>query len=233
MSVGDIMSTLGVFSTLGGGGGFMSTLRDTKMHVWGIMSIPGMFSTLEAYHEYTGGIPWVHRGILWVHRGILVHMRKDHHKIFRIFVLAPFTTMQLYMLAFGTSDRLLKFIYQVARAQTLTHFLFHLWSKVFSFGGVLMIMYQSIPSLTIPPGDPRGFAHSSCPGVGFSLLCLARGVLNQSKSSIILKKSAIFALSLKQLSSSSFQMFIYARSEQREFVPIYTVTSTAYQNLSK
>ena len=52
------------------------------------------------------------------------------------------------------------------------------------------------------------------PGVGFSLLCLARGfarggVLNQSKSSIILKKSAIFA---KQLSSSSFHMIIYARS---------------------
>ena len=34
-------------------------------------------------------------------------------------------------------------------------------------------MYQSIPSLTIPPGDPRGFARSPCPGVGCSpnLLC--------------------------------------------------------------
>ena len=56
-----------------------------------------------------------------------------------------------------------------------------------------ILMYQSIPSLTIPPSsDPRGFAHSSCPGVGFSLLCLARGVapgiFNQSKSSIIFKK---------------------------------------------
>ena len=40
------------------------------------------------------------------------------------------------------------------------------------------------------------------------------GVLNQSKSSIILKKSTIFALSLKQTSSSSFHMFIYARSER-------------------
>ena len=27
----------------------------------------------------------------------------------------------------------------------------------------ISVMYQSIPSLTIPPGDPRGFAHSSCP----------------------------------------------------------------------
>ena len=25
-------------------------------------------------------------------------------------------------------------------------------------------MYQSIPSLTIPPGDPRGFARYHCPG---------------------------------------------------------------------
>ena len=73
-------------------------------------------------------------------------------------------------------------------------------------------------------------------GVGFSLLCLARGsarrfargegVSTQSKSSIILKKIAIFALSLKQLSSSSFHMFIYARSEQCDLVPIYTITNT-------
>ena len=40
------------------------------------------------------------------------------------------------------------------------------------------------------------------------------GVLNQSESSIILKKRMIFALSLKQMNSSSFHMFIYARSEQ-------------------
>ena len=31
---------------------------------------------------------------------------------------------------FGTSDSFLKFLHQVARAQTLTHFLFHLSSKV-------------------------------------------------------------------------------------------------------
>ena len=98
-------------------------------------------------------------------------------------------------------------------------------------------MYQSIPSLTIPPplGDPRDLHILVAPGVGFSPLSLARwsargfaggGVLNQSKSSIILKKSAIFALSLKQLSSSSFHMFIYARSEQRDLVPIYSITNT-------
>ena len=94
------------------------------------------------------------------------------------------------------------------------------------------LMYQSIPSLTIPspratPGDSHILV---APGVGFSLLCLARGsarrVFNQSKSSIILKQSAIFALSLKQLSSSSFHMFIYVRSEQRDLVPIYTITNT-------
>ena len=92
-------------------------------------------------------------------------------------------------------------------------------------------MYQSIPSLTIPPGDPRGFTHSSCPRDRFfaPLSCpgvCPGGVLNQSKSLIILKKSAISDLSLKQLSSSSFHMFIYARSEQCDFVPIYTITNT-------
>ena len=37
---------------------------------------------------------------------------------------------------------------------------------------------------------------------------------------------------LKQMSSSSFHMFIYARSEQRDLCPIYTMTNT-YQNLSR
>ena len=93
-------------------------------------------------------------------------------------------------------------------------------------------MYQSIPSLTIPPGDSHILV---APGVGFSLLRLARGsargssvggVLNQSGSSIILKKkNAIFALSLKQMGSSSFHMFIYARLEQYDLGPIYTIRS--------
>ena len=92
-------------------------------------------------------------------------------------------------------------------------------------------MYQSIPSLTIPPGDPRGFAHSSCPWdrVFAPPSCpgiCPRGVLNRSKRSIILKKSAIFALSLKQMSSSSFHMFIYARSQQCHLGPMYTMTNT-------
>ena len=75
-------------------------------------------------------------------------------------------------------------------------------------------MYQSIPRLTIPPGDLRGFSHSSCPwGRVFAPLscprvCPGGGVLNQSKSSIILKKSAIFALSLKQMGNSSSCVYI-------------------------
>ena len=76
-----------------------------------------------------------------------------------------------------------------------------------------------------PPGGPPGDSHILvAPRVGFSLLCLAqfaRGVLNQSKSSIILKK-ARFLLCLL----SSFHMFIYARSEQPDLVPIYTITNT-------
>ena len=86
-------------------------------------------------------------------------------------------------------------------------------------------MHQLIPSVTMPPGDPRGLAHSSCPwGRVFAPLSCpgsAGGGLNQSKSSIIFKTSAIFTLSLKQMSSSSFHMFIYARSEQCDLGPIY------------
>ena len=82
-------------------------------------------------------------------------------------------------------------------------------------------MYQSIPSLTIPQGDPPGFPHSSCPwGRVFTPLSCP-GVLNQS---------AIFALSpaLTQMSSSSFHMFIYARSEQCDLGPIYTMRIRIY-----
>ena len=57
----------------------------------------------------------------------------------------------------------------------------------------IVSIYASVNSKPAPPppGRPRGFTHSSFPGVGFSLLCFARGfatgvcpqgVLNQSKS---------------------------------------------------
>ena len=38
----------------------------------------------------------------------------------------------------------------------------------------------------------------------------------------------MFALFLQQLSSSSFHMFIYAKSEQRDLGPIYTITNTQH-----
>ena len=92
-------------------------------------------------------------------------------------------------------------------------------------------MHRSIPSLTILRGDPRDSHILVNPGVGFSLLCLAQGsapggVLSQSKSSIILKKARFLALCLKQMSSSSFHMFIYVRSEQCDLGPIYIITNT-------
>ena len=42
---------------------------------------------------------------------------------------------------------------------------------------VAHFMYQPVPSLTIPLGDPRGFVCSHCRGVGFSanFLCLGVG----------------------------------------------------------
>ena len=93
-------------------------------------------------------------------------------------------------------------------------------------------MYQSIPSLTIPPGDPRGFAHPSCPrGPVFAPLscpgvCPGVGGFKSKKRFDNFEKSAIFALSLKQLSSSSFHMVTYAGSEQCDLVSIHTITNT-------
>ena len=79
------------------------------------------------------------------------------------------------------------------------------------------------------PGDSHILV---APGVGFRSSVLpgvcsgGGGGLNKSKSSIILKKSATFAMSLKQMGSSSFHMFIYARSEQCHLGPIYTIANT-------
>ena len=87
-------------------------------------------------------------------------------------------------------------------------------------------MYQSVPSLTIPPGRPPGFAHSSCPwGRVFAPLSCA-GVLNQSKSSIILKKNRFSLCVLNKWVASTFHMFTYARSEQCDSGPIYTIRNT-------
>ena len=109
---------------------------------------------------------------------------------------------------------------------------------------IISLNYVSVNSKPDHPPATPGDSHILVAlGVGFSLLCLARGsargflgvcpgspgkVLNQSKNSIIFKKKRDFCfnLSLKQLSSSSFHMFIYARSEQRDLVLIYTITNT-------
>ena len=78
-----------------------------------------------------------------------------------------------------------------------------------------------------PPGDPWGFAHSSCHwGLVFASLYSwglppGGGVLNQRKSSIIsIEKSAIFALSLKQMAAPFIGLYIYARSEQCDSGPV-------------
>ena len=50
INVGDILSTLGVFSTVG----------DIMSTVGVILSTVGVFSTVGGYHEYHGGcsVPW-------------------------------------------------------------------------------------------------------------------------------------------------------------------------------
>ena len=65
------------------------------------------------------------------------------------------------------------------------------------FNEDLEVMYQSIPSLTIPPGDPRDLHILVTSGVGFLLPCLAWGsawwgVLNQNNNSTILRKARFF-----------------------------------------
>ena len=148
ISVGDIMSTLGVFSTQGdimntpGGvqytGGFiMSTLGDTKMHVGVITSTPRMFSTLGGYHEYTRGFSVQQRDNMSTpggyHEYTLGDFGKNEKKPLPNFDDFCSCTFCDYAGVYGTSDSLLKYLYQVASAQTLTHFLFHLWSEIFSF----------------------------------------------------------------------------------------------------
>ena len=45
-TVGDILSTMGVFSTVG----------DIMINVEDILSTVGVFSTVGGYHEYRGGL---------------------------------------------------------------------------------------------------------------------------------------------------------------------------------
>ena len=63
----------------------------------------------------------------------------------------------------------------------------------------LKLFISQFQAQPCPPRATTGDSHIlGAPGVGFSLLRLARGVLNQRKSSIILrKKHANFALPLK------------------------------------
>ena len=119
---GDIISTVGVFSTLGV---IMSTLGNTKMHVGVIMSTLGDVQYTGGIHEYNGGCSVHWRDTMSTPEDFGTTEKKLLH-ISRIFVFTSFVTMHVYMLAFETSDSLLRFLYQVARAQTLTHFLFHL-----------------------------------------------------------------------------------------------------------
>ena len=63
-------------------------------------------------------------------------------------------------------------------------------------------MYQSIPSLTIPPGDPQGFARSQYPGVGFSPNFLfapgGRGFELEKSSTVPKEKCGNFSICFKE-----------------------------------
>ena len=60
-ALGDIMGTLGVFSTPGDYHEYTGGISRCMLGI--IMSTLGVFSTLEGYHEYTGGLLSVHQGV--------------------------------------------------------------------------------------------------------------------------------------------------------------------------
>ena len=71
-----------------------------------------------------------------------------------------------------------------------------------------------------PPGRAPGYSHilARCPcGRVFAPLSCPGGLKSKSKFDNF-EKSVIFALSLKQMCSSSFHMFIYARSGQCDLI---------------
>ena len=121
--IGVIVSTPGVSSTLGDiiqftrgcsvyWGTTMNTLGDTIMHVGGYHKYTRGFQYTEGYHQYSGGI------------------RYEWGKVATKFLELLFLHLlrwYSYMSPFGTWDNSLKFLHQVARAQTLLRFFFHLW----------------------------------------------------------------------------------------------------------
>ena len=102
-------------------------------------------------------------------------------------------------------------------------------------------MHQSIPSLTDPhPGRPLVIRNILvAPGVGFSLLCLARGSalgggLKSKQKFDNFEKSVIFALSLKQMSSSSFHMFIFVQvNSNRSWSKFHLIQDLNMANMPK
>ena len=103
------------------------------------------------------------------------------------------------------------------------------------------VKLMSIPSLTIPPSDPRGFAHSSCPrGRVFTpLSCpgvypgFCPGVLNQSKSSIILKKARFLLCLLNNRVAALFICLYMLEASSVTYSHLHYNKHTAYQNLSR
>ena len=89
-----------------------------------------------------------------------------------------------------------------------------------------VIMYQSVPGLTIPPGDPRGFVHSHCPGGQvFAQLSLPRGRgIEFKKFFTVLKENCrSFSICFKETRGSlKKQVFLCC------FIPIFAKAVDVY-----
>ena len=72
-------------------------------------------------------------------------------------------------------------------------------------------LHQSIPSLSIPPGDPRGFAHSQCPrGQVFAQLSLpgGRGFELEKFYTVLKEKCRNFSICFKETGQLEKQVFL-------------------------
>ena len=97
------------------------------------------------------------------------------------------------------------------------------------------LMYQSIPSLTNPHCDPRGFVHSDCPGPWvFTQVAFPAGRrFELEKFSTVLKeKCRIFLVCFQEtggrLKSRCFVLFRYQFLQKQQMTTVSLITWTIF-----
>ena len=126
---------------------------------WGnIRSTPGVLSTVEGYHAYTGDT-MMSVGISWVQQEMFSTLGFSYK--FNCF----FNYLPPHLSWYPHSVLMISL-----------HCTHDIPLMYWTSPSVLHRHYVSVNSkLDHPPGRPRGFAHSSCAWVGFALLCWPGG----------------------------------------------------------